>query len=96
MEEIYRLIMGELDVVQPGCVSIIVGGYVPFPQASRVPRSSDDQHTLSYRRGKPQSNDVDIVFTHPDPEKEKGLCRRLVRRLYDQGTSLSLFSRLTH
>lgn len=38
-----------------------------------------------YRRGKPESNDVDIVFTHPDPEKVKGLCKRLVKKLYEQG-----------
>jgi len=43
----------------------------------------------SYRRGKPQSNDVDIVITHTDWElgsqKVKGLCRKLVRRLHGQG-----------
>ena len=38
-----------------------------------------------YRRGKPESNDVDIVFTHPDAGVVKGLCKRFVRRLYEQG-----------
>ncbi|KAG2153275.1 hypothetical protein DEU56DRAFT_774077 [Suillus clintonianus] len=42
-----------------------------------------------YRRGKPQSNDVDIVITHADwhigSQKVKGLCRKLVQRLYEQG-----------
>ncbi|KAG2069658.1 Nucleotidyltransferase [Suillus decipiens] len=42
-----------------------------------------------YRRGKPQSNDVDIVITHTDwnlgSQKVKGLCKKLVQRLYDQG-----------
>lgn len=38
-----------------------------------------------YRRGKTESNDVDIVFTHPDPGVVKGLCKRFVRRLYEQG-----------
>lgn len=42
-----------------------------------------------YRRGKPQSNDVDIVITHTDwnlgSQKVKGLCRKLVRRLHEQG-----------
>ncbi|KAG1746475.1 hypothetical protein EDB19DRAFT_1689817 [Suillus lakei] len=42
-----------------------------------------------YRRGKPQSNDVDIVITHTDwnlgSQKVKGLCRKLVQRLHEQG-----------
>ncbi|KAH9944599.1 Nucleotidyltransferase [Amylocystis lapponica] len=38
-----------------------------------------------YRRGKPESNDVDIVFTHPDPTRVRGLCKRLVRRLHERG-----------
>lgn len=44
---------------------------------------------FSYRRGKPQSNDVDIVITHTDwnlgSQKVKGLCRKLVQRLHEQG-----------
>ncbi|KAG2043799.1 hypothetical protein BDR03DRAFT_989452 [Suillus americanus] len=42
-----------------------------------------------YRRGKLQSNDVDIVITHTDwhlgSQKVKGLCRKLVQRLHEQG-----------
>ena len=38
-----------------------------------------------YRRGKPESNDVDIVFTHPDAEAVKNLCKRFVRSLYEKG-----------
>lgn len=42
-----------------------------------------------YRRGKPQSNDVDIVITHTDAKsgaaKIKGLCKKFVRRLYERG-----------
>ncbi|KAI1785267.1 Nucleotidyltransferase [Ganoderma leucocontextum] len=38
-----------------------------------------------YRRGKPESNDVDIVFTHPNASKVKGLCKRFVRRLHERG-----------
>ncbi|KAI0079811.1 Nucleotidyltransferase [Panus rudis PR-1116 ss-1] len=64
VEEMNRVIMRELESLEPGCVSTIVGGY---------------------RRGKPESNDVDIVFTHPDRSKVKGLCKRLVHRLYEQG-----------
>lgn len=41
-----------------------------------------------YRRGKAESNDVDIVFTHPEPEKVKGLCKRFVKHLYDKGNLL--------
>ncbi|KAI0644908.1 Nucleotidyltransferase [Trametes meyenii] len=62
--EIGRVIMNELDKLEPGCVSTIVGGY---------------------RRGKPDSNDVDIVFTHPDSNKINGLCKRFVKRLHERG-----------
>ncbi|KAA1470530.1 Nucleotidyltransferase [Dentipellis sp. KUC8613] len=64
VEEIHRVVMKELDDVEPGCVSTIVGGY---------------------RRGKEECGDVDIVFTHSDPERARGLCKRFVRRLYDKG-----------
>ncbi|PPQ63044.1 hypothetical protein CVT24_005990 [Panaeolus cyanescens] len=36
-----------------------------------------------YRRGKPRSNDVDIVITHPT--KAKGLCKRFAQHLYQAG-----------
>ncbi|KAI0090579.1 Nucleotidyltransferase [Irpex rosettiformis] len=64
VEEMGRVIMRELDELEPGCISTIVGGY---------------------RRGKPESNDVDIVFTHPNPATVKGLCKRFVRRLHEKG-----------
>ncbi|KZP27630.1 Nucleotidyltransferase [Athelia psychrophila] len=38
-----------------------------------------------YRRGKPQSNDIDLIITHPDPARAKGLGKCLVNRLYEQG-----------
>ncbi|KAG5726747.1 DNA-directed DNA/RNA polymerase mu [Termitomyces sp. T112] len=42
-----------------------------------------------YRRGKPESNDVDIVITHADlrggGEKITGLRKRFVERLYNRG-----------
>lgn len=50
--------------------------------------------TLScrYRRGKQESNDVDIVISHPSLRSEKdqvkGLCAKLVQRLYERGTLL--------
>ena len=44
----------------------------------------------SFRRGKPESNDVDIVFTHPDGEKAKGLCKRTMAWLHQKGEPVSL------
>ncbi|OCH93467.1 Nucleotidyltransferase [Obba rivulosa] len=64
VKEMGDVVMRELDELEPGCVSTIVGGY---------------------RRGKQESNDVDMVFTHPDPSKAKGLCKRFVRRLHERG-----------
>ncbi|TFY83154.1 hypothetical protein EWM64_g845 [Hericium alpestre] len=64
VEEIHRVIMAELDEVEPGCVSTVVGGY---------------------RRGKTESGDVDIVFTHPNASRTKGLCKRFMKRLYEKG-----------
>ncbi|KAF5380505.1 hypothetical protein D9615_004682 [Tricholomella constricta] len=75
VEEMHAVVMAELEELQPGCVSTIVGGY---------------------RRGKLQSNDVDIVFSHSDlrsgGNQVKGLCRKLVQRLYDRG----LVTHVTH
>lgn len=48
--------------------------------------------SVSYRRGKPESNDVDIVFTHPDPAKAKGLCKRFVHHLHGKGENISFVS----
>jgi DNA polymerase IV len=39
----------------------------------------------SYRRGKPASNDIDIVFTHGNAKSAKDLCARLVERLRSAG-----------
>ncbi|KAJ4483506.1 DNA polymerase mu [Lentinula aciculospora] len=45
--------------------------------------------TGGYRRGKAESNDIDIVVSHKDlkcgGDQVKGLCAKLVKRLYDQG-----------
>ncbi|THH18302.1 hypothetical protein EUX98_g8985 [Antrodiella citrinella] len=80
VEEMGRVVMRELDVLEPGCTSTIVGGFVSSPLSmSRI------DMVFSYRRGKPESNDVDIVFTHPDATKVKGLCKKLVRQLHEQG-----------
>lgn len=49
---------------------------------------------FSYRRGKLQSNDVDIVITHSDwnlgSQKVKGLCKKLVQRLHEQGQGFAM------
>ena len=82
MEEIGRVIKEELEDLEPGCVSTIVGGYAMLLVALQLRLI----HIVRrYRRGKLESNDVDIVFTHPDGTKVKGLCKRFVRRLYDLG-----------
>ncbi|KAF5321048.1 hypothetical protein D9619_001670 [Psilocybe cf. subviscida] len=45
--------------------------------------------TGGYRRGKEQSNDVDIVISHPDYVKGgeiiRGLCKKLVRNMHKSG-----------
>lgn len=38
-----------------------------------------------YRRGKPESNDIDIVFTHPNAKSAKTLSGRLLERLRSAG-----------
>ncbi|KAJ3514753.1 hypothetical protein NLJ89_g2188 [Agrocybe chaxingu] len=68
VEEMHQVVMKELQEIQPGCVSTIVGGY---------------------RRGKPQSNDVDIIISHSDLKSGaglvRGLCTKLTQRLYAKG-----------
>lgn len=68
VEEISRAIMRELETIEPGCKSIIVGGY---------------------RRGKQESNDVDIIISHTGwdrgADKSKGLCKKLVQKLHERG-----------
>ncbi|KAF8161313.1 hypothetical protein B0H34DRAFT_840472 [Crassisporium funariophilum] len=68
VEEMHAIVMAEMEVIQPGCVSTIVGGY---------------------RRGKPQSNDVDIVISHSDlrsgADLVKGLCARFTKHLVAKG-----------
>ncbi|TFK74584.1 Nucleotidyltransferase [Pluteus cervinus] len=66
VEEMHDVVMRELFAIQPGCKSMIVGGY---------------------RRGKLESNDVDIVICPPkaeDIDEVKGLCAKLVKCLHDK------------
>ncbi|KAI9455651.1 Nucleotidyltransferase [Russula earlei] len=72
VETIHATIVDHLEAVLPGCVSTIVGRV-----CVRAPHI--------YRRGKPASNDIDIVFTHPDANSTKDLCTRLVDRLRSAG-----------
>ena len=41
----------------------------------------------SYRRGKKDCGDVDILLTHPDGHSEKGLFGKLIQRLKQTGES---------
>ncbi len=45
----------------------------------------DGRLCAKYRRGKPETNDIDIVFTHPNIKSTKELCERLVERLRSAG-----------
>ncbi|KAN0081305.1 hypothetical protein V8E55_008929 [Tylopilus felleus] len=67
-DEINQVIMRELESIEAGCKSILVGGY---------------------RRGKLESNDVDIIISHADwdhgAEKVRGLCKKLLQRLHERG-----------
>lgn len=53
--------------------------------------------TYRYRRGKLESNDVDVVFTHPRGERMEevaaDLCTKLVLRLKLAGVCISMPSR---
>ncbi|KDR75668.1 hypothetical protein GALMADRAFT_248274 [Galerina marginata CBS 339.88] len=68
VEEMHKVVMRELEKIQPGCVSTVVGGY---------------------RRGKPLSNDVDIVISHSDLRSGaglvKGLCAKFIQLLHASG-----------
>jgi len=74
--------MDHLNAVEPGCVGTIVGGYVFITLLSFFCQL---KKLVRYRRGKPASNDIDIVFTHANTTSAKGLCARLVERLRSAG-----------
>ena len=46
---------------------------------------TDALRGTSYRRGKPQSNDIDLVFTHPDDQQVRGLLEKLLAELKKDG-----------
>lgn len=87
VEEIARTIDRHLQAIIVSCP------YRPKPQ---LVRSDLDAEYLvqpgaiyticgGYRRGKMESNDVDIVFTHPQESMEKGALEKLLDRLQQAG-----------
>lgn len=82
VREIDRCVMEHLEAFIPGCESTITGGW-----AISNANFSPSLHLIlsSYRRGKPQSSDVDIVFCPPEEGQDIGLLRDLYRRLSTLG-----------
>ncbi|KAE9411611.1 Nucleotidyltransferase, partial [Gymnopus androsaceus JB14] len=58
-------------------------------ELGQIRRGCVSMITGGYRRGKIESNDIDIVISHKDlksgGDEVKGLCATLVKRLYDKG-----------
>jgi len=74
--------MEHLDAFIPGCEYTICGGWVasPFHWSEAVAENLD-----RYRRGKPASNDVDVVFCPPKDGQDIGLLKDLYLRLSQLG-----------
>lgn len=91
VEEINQVVMRELESIEADCKSIIAGGSVDYLSSKVVSalNSAPARTSLSYRRGKLESNDADIVISHTDwdrgADKVRGLCKKLVRRLQERG-----------
>ena len=88
--------MRELESIEAGYKSIIAGGsadQLSFKVISAL-NPILVRTSLSYRRGKLESNDVDIVISHTDwdrgADKVRGLCKKLVQRLHERGKILLL------
>lgn len=96
VEEIARRIHGELEKIsKPGSVYTICGGEHLELRRRVFPLVLKDSPTSGYRRGKPFSNDVDIIFSHPslagaNSFVSKGTLERLIANLRASG-SLSPF-----
>lgn len=86
VERIAKLVMKELEVIQPGCSHTIAGGYVQSVPSSPLGVSCR-QYSRRYRRGKAESNDIDIVITHPkaDRKRIRELCQALTDVLSKKG-----------
>jgi len=93
VEQIVRTVMKELEAIQPGCTHTIAGGFDPL-----LLFHIDDPdlcYPSSYRRGKPESNDVDIVVTHPnaDQKRIRELCQQLTDVLSEKGLVTHVMSK---
>ena len=88
--------MTELEAIQPGCIHTIAGGYDSL-LLFHV-EGSDLCYPCSYRRGKPESNDVDIVITHPKANQKKirELCQELTNVLSVKGLVTHVMSESEH
>ena len=96
VKEIYAVVMSELEAFQEGCMGTIAGGCAEFNLSWPTFMTRE----YRYRRGKQQSNDIDIVISHPDlksgGDKVKGLCTRFVQRLYKRGKHNNLINTCVH
>jgi len=95
-EQIARTVVTELEAIQPGCTHTIVGGHDPL--LLFYAEDPDLYYPSSYRRGKPESNDVDIVVTHPNADKKKirELCQQLTGVLSEKGLVTHVMSKSEH
>ena len=95
-EQIARTVMAELEAIQPGCTHTIVGGHDPL--LLFYAEAPDSCHPSSYRRGKSESNDVDIVVTHPNADKKRirELCQQLTEVLSEKGLVTHVMSESEH
>ena len=96
MKQIARTVMAELKAIQPGCIHTIAGEYDPL--LLFYAEEPDLYYPSSYRRGKPESNDVDIVVTHPNADKKKirELCQQLIDVLSEKGLVTHVMSESEH
>jgi DNA polymerase mu len=78
VEEIADCVMEHLDALVDGCEYTICGGYVGSMLSQNSFRSDG---RISYRRGKTESGDMDIVFCPPNEGQDIGLLKDLYLRL---------------
>lgn len=82
VEEIASCVLENLEAFIPNCEYTICGGSVTPTTRRNVFGSLPES---SYRRGKTQSSDVDIVFRPPKDDQDIGLLRALYLRLSELG-----------
>lgn len=74
----------QLDKVEPGAHTVLTGGSVTS-HPSLLDRPIDKK-VHRYRRGKSESNDIDILITYPHEDgKERGVLEALLHRLQKKG-----------